>query len=151
MTVTDNDAAVADVTVAPTSLTVTEGGSATYTIVLTADPGGPVTVGPASRLNADVTMSLRSVTFNSSNWSAAQSVTVSAGHDEDETDDKAIIAHGISGIPGVTAATSVRATVTDDDRPPVAFPITVSPRYLTIAEGGRLPTPSSSPPTRAAR
>ena len=55
VTVTDND--TPGVTVTPMSLTVGEGGTGTYTVVLNTLPTGDVTVGIVSN-NTDVTVSL---------------------------------------------------------------------------------------------
>ena len=57
VTITDNDTAA--VTVNPTTLSVTEGGSSSYTVVLTSQPTGNVTVTPSRTGSSDVTVSLR--------------------------------------------------------------------------------------------
>ena len=61
--VTDDD--VAGLTVAPASVTVDEtGGTATYTVVLTAKPTADVTVSPTSSDTSAATASPRSLTFH---------------------------------------------------------------------------------------
>ena len=57
VTISDDDTAA--VTVNPTTLSVTEGGSSTYTVVLTSQPTGNVTVTPSRTGSSDVTVSLR--------------------------------------------------------------------------------------------
>ena len=55
--------------------------TATYTVVLTSQPTGPVTVTPShSSGDADVTVS-EALTFTALNWATAQTVTVSAAQD----------------------------------------------------------------------
>ena len=77
------------VTVSPTKLEVTEGGRETYTVVLTSEPTGDVTVEMAVSGDEDVTVSPESLTFTDSNWATARTVTVSADGDVDGDDDAA--------------------------------------------------------------
>ena len=83
--------------------------------------------------NADVTANPASLTFSTSNWDTAQTVTVSADEDADPTQDTATVTHTVSGgdYASVTAS-SVAVTVTDNDTPGV----TVTPTSLTVGEGG---------------
>ena len=82
VTVTDDE--MAGVTVAPTSLTVNEGGTNTYTVVLDTQPTATVTVTIVDPTdNADVTANPASLRFSTSNWATAQTVTVTAGQDDD--------------------------------------------------------------------
>ena len=77
VTVTDND--TPGITVTSTSLTVGEGGSSTYTVVLNTQPSSGVTVtivDPAD--NTDVKAEPAALTFTTTNWNTAQTVTVSA-------------------------------------------------------------------------
>ena len=132
VTVTDND--TRGVTVTPTSLPLNEGGSGTYTVKLNTQPSGDVTVtvnDPTD--NADVMANPASLTFTTSNWSTAQTVTVSAAEDDDSTQDTATVTHTVSGGDyGAVTAPDVDVTVTDNDTPGVA----VSPTSLTVGEGG---------------
>ena len=66
------------VVVAPTSLDVVAGATATYEVVLATEPTGPVTVTPTSDTAATATVS-GALTFTTTNWATAQTVTVS-GH-----------------------------------------------------------------------
>ena len=131
VTVTDND--TRGVTVTPTSLSVNEGGTNTYTVVLDTQPTATVTVtilDPTD--NADVTANPASLTFSTSDWATAQTVTVSAAEDADSTQDRATVTHTVSGGDyGSVTASSVSVTVTDNDTPGV----TVSPPSLTVGEG----------------
>ena len=121
------------VIVNPTSLTVAEGGSGTYTMTLNAAPTADVTVDITA--GGDVSVDPTSVTFSSSNWSAAQTVTVSAADDDDAANDTVTLHHSASttdtGYSGISVA-DVRVTTTDDD----SAGVTVSVPTLTVAEGG---------------
>nr|MBF2754593.1 hypothetical protein [Gammaproteobacteria bacterium AqS3] len=93
--------------------TLAEGGSKTFTVKLAAQPGNARRVTLAVTGDDDVTVSLASLYFSTSNWSAAQIVTVRAAHDADKIDDTATI--NLTGD-GITAG-SVSVTVTDDEKP----------------------------------
>ena len=93
VTVIEND--FVGVTVAPEALEVLEGGSETYTVVLDAEPTGPVTV-TVEGAAGDLTVSLETLSFTRSNWSTRKLVTVSAAEDEDSIVDAPVTldAHG---------------------------------------------------------
>ena len=104
------------VTISPTTLAVTEGGAgATYTVVLTSQPVSSVTISVAP--SSQVAVNKASLTFTSSSWSVAQSVTVTAVDDAvAEGTHSGTITHTAAGggYDGVTVA-SVTATITDND------------------------------------
>ena len=104
------------VTVSDSSLTVKEGSSETYTVVLDSEPTGDVTVTPSRTSgDADVTVS-GALTFTPDNWSSAQAVTVRAAEDLDANDDTAEIGHTVSGGDyGSETAQTVTVTVDDDE------------------------------------
>ena len=131
VTVTDND--TRGVTVTPTSLTVNEGGTNTYTVVLDTQPTGTVTVTIVEPTdNTDVTAEPASLTFTTTDWSTAKTVTVTAAEDADSTQDRATVTHTVSGGDYASfAASNVVVTVTDNDTPGVS----VSPLSLTVGEG----------------
>ena len=52
------------------------------------------------------------LTFTSSNWSTAQTVTVSGEEDDDANDETVTVSHSVSGYSGVTTAADVSVTVT---------------------------------------
>ena len=120
------------VAVSDLKLTVPEGGSNTYTIVLSHQPSGDVTVtvnNPTD--NLEVTATPRSLTFTTENWDEPQAVTVAAVQDGDALDDSATVIHGVSGGGyGDVSAPDVAVTVTDDDRG-----IVLDPTTLTVVEG----------------
>ena len=117
----------------PASLTITEGASDTYTVVLTTPPTADVmvtlSVPGAGGFTADPSV----LTFSSTTWSTAQTVTVSATEDADAVAPApATIGHSAAGG-GYDAVTveGVLVTVTEDD----AAGVTVTPTSLTITEG----------------
>ena len=117
VTVTDDE--TAGVTVTPTSLTIGEGGSGTYTVVLDTQPSGDVTVTIVNPTdNTDVTAEPAALTFTTTNWDTAQTVTVSAVQDGDTDDDRATVTHTVSGYGSVSSAASVTVTVAEDPTAP---------------------------------
>ena len=100
-------------------LEVPEGGANTYTMVLSHQPSGDVTVtvnNPTD--NSEVTATPRTLTFTTENWHAPQTVTVAAVHDGDAADDSATVTHGVAdgGYDGVSVP-DVAVTVTDGRDP----------------------------------
>ena len=133
LSIDDNDER--GVQIGPTALTVPEGGSATYTVVLTSEPTGDVTVTPSVSGNADVTVSA-ALTFTATDWGQAQTVTVSAAQDADAANDTATIGHAVAGADyganGVTAD-DVAVTVEDDE---TAVTLTVNPTAVDEDSSG---------------
>ena len=130
VTITDND--TRGVTVSPASLTIDEGGTDTYTVVLDTQPTGDVMVDIGSD-NTDVTVSSSSLTFTTLNWIAEQTVTVTAGQDADAADDTATVTHDPRGADYNSVSNAdLAVTVTDDE----TAGVTVTPTSLTIGEGG---------------
>ncbi|MHC1703540.1 MAG: Ig-like domain-containing protein [Tenuifilaceae bacterium] len=83
VSVTNIDDDVAGITVAPTTgLTTTEaGGTTTFTVVLNTQPATNVTIGLSSSNTNEGTVSPSSLTFNTTNWSSAQTVTIAGVND----------------------------------------------------------------------
>ena len=129
VSVTDDDTAA--VTVLPTSLTIEEGSSAGYVVVLDSEPSATVTVTVSVSGSNEVSVSPTPLTFTASNWSAAQTVTVSAATDADTIGDTATISHTIAGGDYATVSVpDVSVSVTDG----ATLGVTVSPASLTIDE-----------------
>ena len=129
--ITDDDQR--GVTVTPTVLTVDEGGSDNYDVVLTSEPTDDVTVAIRAPANTDITVSPDELTFIPSNWDMPQSVMVSAAADDmDAEDDTGTITHIVSGGDyGSVSADPVSVTV-DDDEVSVSF----ERAAYAAAEGG---------------
>ncbi len=127
VTVADNDAP--GLVLDPTSLTVAEGASATYTVALATRPTGNVTVTVAGA-SGEVTFDTDSaangdqstLTFTAATWGTAQTVAVSAGQDNDTADDSATLTHSASGGGYGSVTGNVAVTVDDDDAPAPAKP-----------------------------
>ena len=135
VTITDND--TAGVTISETALTIDEGGSDTYTVVLDTEPTATTTVTVNDPSNPDVTADPESLTFTTENWSTEQTVTVSAGQDEDSTEDTAMVTHTVASADSDyqgAAALDVSVTVTDADDPAVS--VRFGQGTYTATEGG---------------
>ena len=133
-TITLNDNDTRGVTIDPTSLTVDEGGTATYSVELKTQPvGGSVTVSH-SESSTKISVSPASLTFTSDNWSSSQSFTVSGEEDSGHANESATITHSASGGDyGSVTVPDVSVTVDDDEvgppginsiRPPLQPPDT---------------------------
>ena len=137
VSITDDD--VAGVTLSKTSLDIGEGGSETYTVVLTSEPTADVTIesrapsGSASEL----TVNPSSLTFTSGDWESSQTVTVSAGSDDGFTDDTGTITHRVTSSDSDynnRSVGSVAVRVDDDEEVPVT--VKFGRADYTVAEGG---------------
>ena len=124
------------VTVSKKVVSVPEGGSATWTVVLDGPPTQNVTIAVAKKTGGDgnLTASPASLTFTSTNWSSAQTVTASAAQDVDETDGTATFTHTATSTDtdfNGLAIASVAATEDDDD----ASGVTLSKTSVSVTEG----------------
>ena len=101
-------------TLDPLDLTITEGGTGTYTVALPSQPSGPVTVTllpyPVVRVNPTV------LTFTVDNWDEPQVITLTATDDNDSIDAWAAVLHEMEGVANVNW-TFVRVVVEDQDTP----------------------------------
>ena len=127
------------VTTSDQELTVAEGESKTYRIVLSSQPAGVVTVSIGGIAQTDLSLSTIPLTFTTSNWNTAQTVTVTADQDDDAVDDTATLTHTVSSpddddYDGLSAG-GVSVTVTDDD----SVGVTISETSLSMEEGDSAP------------
>ncbi len=145
VTLTDDDDA--GVTVSKSRVSLTEGGSGDYTVVLDAKPSASVTVTVTSDDGAKVKVKKGTntkansitLTFNPTGtdiWSTAQTVTVVAEEDNDSLNESVTLRHSLSGsaaeYPSSLSVDPVTVDVTDDDAPNLI----VSPTALALTEGG---------------
>ena len=115
VTVSINDNDTDGVTISDTALTIQEGNTGTYTIVLDTEPTGNVTVTITNPTdNTDVTADPATLTFTDQNWGTAQTVTVTAAQDDNADDETATVTHAVSGYGTVNTADDVTVTVADD-------------------------------------
>ncbi len=115
LTIQDDD--TAGVTVSAASpLSVDEGATAAYTVVLDSRPTADVTVTPASGDVDAASVYPVSHTFTPSGWNTARTFTVSGVADDDTSDETVGISHGVtSGDPKYAAAllSTVSVSVSD--------------------------------------
>jgi hypothetical protein len=99
--------------VTPTSVSVPEGGTATYAVRLAAQPAGNVTVtSTAGTGDANLTVTTgASLTFTTANWNTTQNVTLAAAQDTDAANGTRPITVAATGLTSVT----VTATEIDDE------------------------------------
>ncbi len=133
VTILDDD--TAGVTVSPTSISVAEGSTNTYTVVLTSQPPGYdevfVTMSPPA--GTDVSVDPTRLTFDLDNWDSAQTVTVTAADDDDAVVEAPVtIGHSASG--GGYGSVSVDAVTVRIGETDTAG-VLVSAAALTVTEG----------------
>ncbi|MEG4970899.1 SBBP repeat-containing protein, partial [Microcoleus sp. B6-A1] len=133
--ITDND--TADFSIAPTNITATEGGAnGSYKIELTSQPKAPVTISfnTDNQLNPIATP----ITFDSTNWNVAQTVTVTAIDDNlAQGTHSGTIAHTATSTDAnynAKVIPNVTASITDNDSPGIS--LVQSGGGTAIAEGG---------------
>ncbi len=117
----------------PAGVTVTEGDAAgaTYTVALSRQPSGTVTVAIANT-DGKATTTPASLTFNAGNWNTPQRVTVKPVSDADLADNTDTITHTPTGTGyGAGDAASLSVSVLDTTAPGITF----APMSLSIAEG----------------
>ncbi|WP_420443585.1 Calx-beta domain-containing protein [Candidatus Poriferisodalis sp.] len=132
VTLIDDDGPRIDV---PAAVTVVENASATYGVKLAVQPSAEVTVTVSGHADSDVTLSGNALTgdeltFTTSNWASAQTVTVTAKDDDNAVNESVVLTHTATGgdYAGLTAQVAV--TVVDDDEPEII----VSDSEVTIDE-----------------
>ena len=153
LTLEDDDAA--GVTVSATALTVTEEDTAgdSYTVVLDTEPTHDVTVTVGGHAGTDVSLSASTLTFTTSNWDRAQTVTVTALNDDDTADDAVTLTHTAASTDGnysgITIA-GVAVTVTDNDTTTPAVTLVLSDGSIGENGGVSTVTATVSPASAAA-
>ncbi len=147
ITITDNDSPGL---VLPATLTVNEGATGNYTVRLSTQPGGAVTVTIGGHASTDLTIDTDSgtngnqdtLTFRPTGanlWSTEQTVTVTAASDNDRANDAVTLAHtAIGGGYNITGNVAVTITDTTPAPPPPPPPPSTEP--------GTLPEPTPTTP-----
>ena len=134
LTITDNDTRGVTLTaggqpIPPEGLSIPEGDTDSYTVVLESQPTDTVTIRVASSETA-VEVRPTELMFTTENWKTAQTVTIHTEDDADGDDLTATITHTVTGgdyeANNVPAA-DVRVTVTDDESPSTGASLSVSP------------------------
>ena len=94
------------------SLSILEGESGSYTVVLNTQPTGTVTITASGGDTTVATVTPSSLTFTTTNWNTAQTVTVSGVENDVDGEDQTItVSHGISGG-GYDSVTVAHVTIT---------------------------------------
>ena len=116
VTLIDNDDRGVDVS--ETALNVPEGGSETYTVVLTSEPTNDVTV-TVTGASGDVSVRGSPLVFTTLNWMSQKTVTVDAAEDTDALADTPVtLGHTVSGGDyGSVSADNVIVTIIENDAP----------------------------------
>ena len=123
--IADEDSVVGGLVVSPSSVTVREGGSATYRVrpataptqsfiqlTITGQSASTLTLDANDAMNGDQAF----VRFNATNWWIARKITVRGVQDSDTTDETVTLRHAtIGGGYDSVAAVDVTATVDDED------------------------------------
>ena len=128
--VDDDDAGV---TISPTTLTVAEGEDGEYTVVLDSQPTRNVTVTIGGASDTDLTLNPSTLSFTTSDWNSAKTVTVSAGQDDDADSETITLTHTVTSSDALyegISAEDVVVSVTDPDPG-----VKISKTALTIEEG----------------
>ncbi|WP_293348413.1 MULTISPECIES: DUF4347 domain-containing protein [unclassified Microcoleus] len=130
--ITDNE--TAGVNISPTSTTATEGGATgSYTVKLNSKPNAPVNLkfNTSGQINA-----ISAITFDSTNWNVAKTVTVSAVDDTvAEGAHSGTITHTVTSTDtqySGKAVQDVNVAITDNETAGVS----ISPTSTTATEGG---------------
>ena len=138
--VTDDETANLVFSNTPVSVNETDADvTATYTVKLSTQPTAAVMLTLTSN-NSDVTIDTDTVmpadqntlTFNTTNWSIAQTVTLTVSDDADAADDVATISHLASGGDYAGKSGDVTVNVTDNE----VRGVTPSFTQSSLAEGG---------------
>ena len=124
------------IAITKTSLTVTEGNTTTYFIVLGSQPTDSVRVSLSGYGSAAVSTSQNYHIFYTEDWNTPMAVTVTASHDADSRDKTVTIDHSVSTDDtdyGAITLPSLTVTIIDDDTPQVDG-VSIQPGYeqLTV-------------------
>ena len=145
VTVNDNDTAAVNISTATVMVTEAAGAGRTedYTVVLATLPSHGVTITVTSSDATAATVSPATLTFTTSNWNSAQTVTVMGVDDSvDQTGNRSVtISHGATSSDGnyngnTISIPSVTAAVVDDDGAGLVIDETGTPKRTEVNEGG---------------
>ena len=139
--VTEAETDTAALTLSTTSLRVPEGKTAAYGVSLATQPSHKVTVTATKEAGGDGDLAIRSsggapaglayLTFGTGDWSAVQSVVMTAANDGDALDGSATIKFTAFGGDYGRVTGTATAMETDDDTPAIMTPTEV----LSVSEG----------------
>ena len=137
VTVTDDDSAA--IVLSESALTLTEGDDTgvSYTVKLSTRPSDTITVTIGGHSGTDLSVSGTTLTgnqlsFTALNWSAAQTVTVKAGEDDNAADESETLTHTASGADYAGVTKNLPVTVEDDA--PDTVTVSFGSAAYTVAE-----------------
>ena len=97
-------------------LAVPEGESNTYRLRLSTKPSAPVTITISGFGNSDLSLDKTVLTFTSTNWNQAQTVSASAAHDDDAGSDQSIVlTHAAAGAEYASVEGLLQVNIAEDD------------------------------------
>ncbi len=135
VSVTVNDDETAGVIVSQTALTLGEGATGTYMLMLSSEPTHDVTIALTNPDMGAVAVDTTLLTFTTLNWNMARTVMVTGEQDTDANNERVRLTHAATSTDtaysGVTIG-AVDVTVNDDD----TADVTVSAIALDVNEGG---------------
>ena len=130
VSIVDDDTAA--LTLSRNSVPVDEGDSATFTVKLATQPTANVVVAAVSRDTSAVSVTTgASLTFTTSNWDTAQTVTVFGVEDPDAIDTSAVVDLQAAGGGYNSVSRAVTVSVNDDD----SSGLVLSRRSVPVDEG----------------
>ena len=132
--VLDDDGA--GVLISETGLSLDEagaGGSGSYTVRLSSEPPGEVTVAVSIDDAGVATSARKSLAFTPATWNDEQTVNVTAVMADGAEDRRTRISHPVTGYGEVASGPPVEVTVLDSERG-----VTVHPTVVTVSEDGNV-------------
>ena len=138
LAVTVDDDETVSIVLSKTTLTVEEedADGGTYTVKLSHEPSEEVTVTVTGQDTTDLTLSGLSgtdtLTFSTTTWDDAQTVTVKAREDTDAANDSVTLTHTGAGGEYEGVAEELAVTVDDDE----TLGVVISPTALAVQAGG---------------
>ena len=130
----DNDSAGIQVTAAPNLTTTETGGEALFTVVLLAEPTATVTLGVTSSDTTEGTVAPAALTFDATNWSTPQTVTVTGADDalfDGNVVYGAAFAAAVSTDPAYSGLTPPSVTLTNIDNEVAGITVTPTADLVT--------------------
>ena len=106
----------------PESVTVAEGGAEGYSVTLTTQPSGTVTVTRTSSDRGAVEVDPESLTITVADWRTSRIVAVTGVNDDDAADETATVTHAASGGGYDDVAGTLTVNVDDDETPVPTLP-----------------------------
>ena len=135
LAVTVDDDETASIVLSKTSLGPEEGSSTgeSYTVKLSHVPTATITITLSGHSNSDLVVDKETLTFTTVDWDTAQTVMVTASHDDDAVSDQVTLTHTAAGeeYQGLTKA--LKVTVIEDEE----YGVKVAPIAIAVVAGGK--------------